>query len=69
MTHLAQLSIEVLRRFRSGKDTLEIAREFSVSEARVSRLLWVARCRDKGLPATFLTKAREVKRIETEIAA
>jgi transposase len=58
---MTYLSIEVLQKFRSGKDTLEMAKEFGVSEAMVTRLLWVARCRDKGLPSTFLTKKREVK--------
>lgn len=43
MTPLDQLSMEILWRFRHGKDTLEIAREFHLSEARASRLLWVLR--------------------------
>lgn len=53
----------VLGLFRKGKDTVQIAKFLGLTEAKVSRLLWVARCRERNLPATFMNKAREVKRI------
>lgn len=60
---------EVLRLFRSGKDTAEISKVMGLPEPTISRLLWVARCWEKGLPALMLNKAREVKRIEPQKVA
>lgn len=58
-----QLAVDILARFRDGADTSEIARTLNIPEAKVSQLLWIARCRDKGLPATFLTPRREIKMV------
>ena len=63
MTPLDRLADDILAKFRAGKDTADIARELKLPESKVARLMWVARCRDKGLPATFLTKTREIRRI------
>lgn len=55
----------VLRLFRFGMDTCEIARKLHVTEAVVSRGLWLARCAEKNLPALYLVKkTREVRRID-----
>lgn len=48
------LAADCLRLFRSGSDTLEIAKTFDIPEARVSRLIWAQRCFERGLPAEFL---------------
>lgn len=53
----------VLAAFRTGKDTLDISKSMNLPEPTVSRLLWVARCRERALPATYLNKAREMKQI------
>lgn len=63
MTPLDQLADDILAEFRAGKDTLTIARERKLPESKVARLMWVARCRDKGLPATFVNRANEIKQI------
>lgn len=52
-----------LELFHEGKDTQEIALLMGVSEAKASRYVWAARCREKGLPADFLTSDKEAKRI------
>lgn len=39
--------------FRKGKDTMQVAKRFGISEARASRLIWVARSWEKGLPADY----------------
>lgn len=69
MTPLDALADSILAEFRAGNDTLEIARARNMPESKVARLMWVARCRDKGLPATFVNRANEIRRIATEIAA
>ncbi|HYE25080.1 MAG TPA: helix-turn-helix domain-containing protein [Clostridia bacterium] len=58
----------ILRMFREGMDTFAIAKELNLSEATVSRHLWVARCREKGLPARFLSRG-VVKQIADQEAA
>lgn len=63
MTPLDQLAIDILAEFRSGLDTFEIARRRNMSESKIARLMWVARCRDKGLPATFVNRANEIRQI------
>lgn len=54
---------KVLGLFRSGLDTAQIAKIMHIQEARASKLLWVARCHERGLPATFLTRSREVRNV------
>lgn len=56
----------ILRLFRSGMDTCEIARKLHVTEGGVvSRDLWLARCEEKNLPALYLVKkTREVRRVD-----
>lgn len=49
-----QLSAASLRLFLAGKDTVEIGKSLGIPEARASKLLWVARCRAKRLPADFI---------------
>jgi vacuolar-type H+-ATPase subunit C/Vma6 len=68
MIALDQVAEMALRRFRAGSDTAEIAEWMRLPECKVSKLLWVARCREKGLPATFMNRAREVKRIAPKAA-
>lgn len=63
MTPLDRLADDTLAEFRAGKDTLEIARLRQMPESKVARLMWVARCREKGLPATFVNRANEIKQI------
>ena len=63
MTPLDRLADDILAKFRAGKDTADIARELNLREAKVARLMWVARCRDKGLPATFMNRANEIKQV------
>jgi DNA-binding transcriptional regulator LsrR (DeoR family) len=63
MSEMDRLSERALALFRYGMDTYDIAKTFGIPEAKASRLLWVARCREMGLPATFMNKAREVKLI------
>jgi hypothetical protein len=63
MAELDVLAERALTLFRYGMDTHDLAKTFGVSEAKASRLLWVARCRERGLPAIFMNKAREVKLI------
>ncbi|RWO22834.1 hypothetical protein [Mesorhizobium sp.] len=57
-----------LRRFRAGSDTAEIAAQMRLPEWKVSRLLWVARCREKDLPATFMNRSRQVKQFAPKAA-
>ena len=52
-----------LRLFREGLDTKDVALRLGVSEALAARYIWVARCREKGLPADFENSSGEVKRI------
>jgi hypothetical protein len=51
---VVQLSTRIWRLFHDGKDTNDIAKSLAMPEARVSRLLWAARCREKRRPATFI---------------
>lgn len=60
---MEEQAFEVLRLFRSGRNTHEISVELNLPESFVSRLLWVARCWDRGLPAVLMNKARELKHI------
>ena len=60
---MEEQAFEVLRLFRSGRDTHEISVELNLPESVVSRLLWVARSWDKGLPAIVMNRARELKQI------
>lgn len=48
--------------FRQGLDTIEIGKRLKIPEARASKLLWIARSRNKGLPAEFLSNG-VVKRV------
>ena len=57
------LALRALQHFRHGFDTVEIGRKLGIPAARASRLLWVARCHAKGLPADFRTKGRTIRRI------
>lgn len=63
---VADFPSRALALFRSGKDTLEIARHFGINEPRAARLVWFARCREKRLPADFLNRAGTLKRIAPE---
>ena len=63
MTPLDRLADDILAKFRAGNDTAHIARAKKLPESKVARLMWVARCRDKGLPATFVNRANEIRRI------
>lgn len=56
------LAQQCLNLFRQGHDTIEIAKRLNMTEARVSKFVWVARCREKG-PATFLRRDRVVARV------
>lgn len=49
-----QLAAASLKLFRAGKDTVEIAKALGIPETRASKLLWVARCRARRLPADFI---------------
>lgn len=49
----ASLAKSCLVYFRKGKDTIRVAKRFGISEARASRLIWVARSWEKGLPADY----------------
>jgi hypothetical protein len=40
--------------FRQGMDTVAIARSLQIGEARASKLLWYARCKERNLPAEYL---------------
>ena len=55
-------SVQCLNLFRQGHDTFAIAKRLGISEAKASKLLWVARSREKGLPADYL-RAGHVARI------
>lgn len=68
MTALDSLATNILASFRKGNDTAAIAQDTGFPEEKVSRLLWVARCREKSLPATFLDRARHVKQIAAKAA-
>lgn len=63
-TDKAKLAKACLREFRSGRDTMQIATRFGISEARASKLIWVARSWEKGLPAEY-----EVRGIRKRVAA
>ncbi|WP_127524052.1 hypothetical protein [Mesorhizobium sp. Z1-4] len=49
----ASLAKSCLAYFRKGKDTMQVAKRFGISEARASKLIWVARSWEKGLPADY----------------
>ena len=49
-----QLATRIWRMFGTGMDTFDISKSLGIPEARVSMLLWAARCREKNLPADFL---------------
>lgn len=53
----------LLRAFRSGSDTFRIAKSVNMTEAAVSRRIWVARCREKNRPAIYIGKNDVLKRI------
>lgn len=50
-----QTAQEALSLFRQGKDTSEVAKVLQIGEARVSKLIWWARCKEKSLPADYLS--------------
>ena len=49
------LGLAALQLFREGRDTADIAQRLGVPEARASQLVWLARCRARGLPAEWLS--------------
>jgi hypothetical protein len=55
------LGLAALQLFREGNDTADIALALGVNEARASHLVWLARCRAKGLPAELLEPCGEVR--------
>jgi len=63
MTSLDAKAEAVLALFRAGSDTMEIAIAMGLLEPTVSRLLWVARSREKRLPATFMNRDGKLKQI------
>lgn len=54
---------QALTMFRLGLDTHQIAQNLGVSEATAARYVWVARCHEQRLPADFLNRGGEVRRI------
>lgn len=56
----------LLRAFRSGSDTFRIAKSMNMTEATVSRHIWVARCREKNRPAIYIGKNDVLKRISDQ---
>jgi hypothetical protein len=67
MTDLDTRAEMVLAHFRKGKDTLQIARLMQITEAQASHLLWLARCWERGLPATYLNRARQVCQVAPKV--
>jgi hypothetical protein len=57
------LGLAALQLFSEGRDTADIAKMLGISEARASQLIWVTRCRAKGLPAECLTPSGAVRRL------
>ena len=57
------LGLAALQLFREGRDTAAIAEMLGVPEAQASQLIWLARCRAKGLPAELLTPSGAVRRL------
>ena len=55
------LGFAALQLFGEGNDTADIALTLGVSEARASQLVWLARCRARGLPAELLEPCGEVR--------
>lgn len=53
----------MLKMFRSGLDTFEIATRLNRRESYVSRHIWVARCQELGRPADFIRDGH-LKRIQ-----
>ena len=51
-----QLAAECLKLFRADLDTVEIAARFEMSESKASRLIWAARCFERGQPADFVQR-------------
>lgn len=60
----SDLPSHALALFKSGKDTLDIARHLGINEPRAARLVWFARCRELRKPAEFLTHSGVLKRID-----
>ena len=54
---------QALTMFRLGLDTAQIAERLGCSEPTASRYVWVARCHEQNLPADFLNRGGEVRRI------
>ncbi len=54
--------------FRAGLDTRQIADRFRLHESEASQLVWIGRCRSRGLPAEFI-KDKQVRQIEPAKAA
>lgn len=55
-----------LTAFRLGFDTVEIAKSLNMTEATVSRHIWVARCREKNRPAIYLSRHQVLRRISDQ---
>lgn len=51
MIELDTIAETILALFRAGSDTLEIAVAMRMPEAAISRLLWVARSRERRIAA------------------
>ena len=63
------LADRCLQHFRHGFDTVEIAKRFGISEARASRLLWVARSHAKNLPADYvIAGGKIIRRVRANFA-
>jgi hypothetical protein len=56
--------LAALQLFREGRDTADIAQMLGIPEAHASQLVWLARCRAKGLPAELLTPSGAVRRLQ-----
>lgn len=55
--------LAALQLFRDGNDTAAIAAALGVTEAHASRLVWLERCRAKGLPAEIVTPSGALRRL------
>lgn len=62
MTDSQTLAARCLQHFRNGFDTANIARRLAISEAKASRLVWVARCHAKHLPADYVAPGGKMVR-------
>ena len=49
--------------FRAGLDTDQIARRMGIRESQASRYVWYGRSREKQLPADYVGREGEVRRI------